>query len=78
MALRLKGTETEVRSSELTPSAEAVAAVDNIAPDPITYLRVLDTPGDAGASIDVIWTKSASDRLVPRSAAGAVGRGRSR
>ena len=75
MALRLKGTDTEVRSSELTPSAEAVAAVDNIAPDPITYLRVLDTPGDAGASIDVLWTKSASDRLVPRSASGAVGRG---
>ena len=75
VALRLKGTDTEVRSSELTPSAEAVAAVDNIAPDPITYLRVLDTPGDAGASIDVLWTKSASDRLVPRSASGAVGRG---
>ena len=75
VALRLKGTETEVRSSELTPSAEAVAAIDNIAPEPITYLRVMDTPGDAGASIDVLWTKSESDRLVPRSAAGAVGRG---
>ena len=74
-ALRLKGTETEVRSSDLTPSAEAVAAIDNIAPEPITYLRVMDTPGDAGASIDVLWTKSESDRLVPRSAAGAVGRG---
>lgn len=74
-ALRLKGTETEVRSSDLTPSAEGVAAIDNIAPEPITYLRVMDTPGDAGASIDVLWTKSESDRLVPRSAAGAVGRG---
>ena len=73
VGLRLKDTGGDVQSSALTPSAEAVAAIDNIPPEPITNLRVMDTPGDAGASIDVVWTKSSSDRLVPRSASGAIG-----
>ena len=74
VAPRLKGTEGDIQSSELTPSAEAVAAIDDIPPEPITYLRVLDTPGDAGASIDVVWAKSGSDRLISRSASGAIGK----
>ena len=73
VGLRLKDTGGDIQSSALTPSAEAVAAIDNIPPEPITNLRVMDTPGDAGASIDVVWTKSSSDRLVPRSASGAIG-----
>ena len=35
-----------------------VRAIDNIPPGPIPYLRVLDTPADAGGSITVSWAKS--------------------
>ena len=73
--LRLKDSGGDVLRSPLTATAEAVRAYDDIAPEPITFLRVVDTPNDAGASIDVVWTKSVSDHPVARSAAGAVGRG---
>ena len=58
--------------SAIANTLEPVRASDNIAPDAVPFLRVSDTPGDAGSSISLTWTKSPSDQLLPRSA-GAVG-----
>jgi hypothetical protein len=38
--------------------------VDNIPPAPVTYLRALDTPDDAGGSITFTWDLSADDQVV--------------
>jgi hypothetical protein len=75
IALRLKDTEGETLSSMRTYSDGAVRAIDNIAPEPVAFLRALDTPSDAGSSITLMWSKSESDRMLPRFAAGAVGNG---
>jgi len=61
--------------SPLTETADAVRAIDNIAPAAVPYLRALDTPGDAGSSITLTWTKSGDDRMLPRSASNAVSLG---
>ena len=50
-----------------------VRAIDNIPPGAIPYLRVLDTPGDAGGSITVSWAKSPDDHMVSTSVGQAVG-----
>ena len=75
IALRLKDTESETLSSIRTYTEGAIRAVDNIAPEPVAFLRALDTPSDAGSSISLMWSKSESDRMLPRFAAGAVGNG---
>ena len=75
IALRLKDTENKTLSSIRTHTEGAVRAIDNIAPQPVAFLRALDTPSDAGSSISVMWSKSESDRMLPRFAAGAVGNG---
>ena len=75
IALRLKDTENETFSSIRTYTEGAIRAVDNIAPEPVAFLRALDTPSDAGSSISLMWSKSESDRMLPRFAAGAVGNG---
>ncbi len=75
IALRLKNTENETLSSIRTYSEGAIRAVDNIAPEPVAFLRALDTPSDAGSSISLMWSTSESDRMLPRFAAGAVGNG---
>ena len=53
--------------------SEAVRAIDNIPPGAIPYMRVLDTPGDAGGSITVSWAKSPDDHMVTTSVGQAVG-----
>ena len=58
---------------EPTLTAEAIRAIDNIAPEPITHLQVLDTPNDQGGSITINWVKSESDLMISRSFGGAVG-----
>jgi len=75
IALRLKDTENETLSSIRTYTEGAVRAIDNIAPQPVEFLRALDSPSDAGSSITLMWSKSESDRMLPRFAAGAVGNG---
>ena len=75
IALRLKDTENETLSSIRTYTEGAIRAIDNIAPEPVAFLRALDTPSDAGSSISLMWSKSESDRMLPRFAAGAVGNG---
>ena len=53
--------------------SEAVRAIDNIPPGAIPYMKVLDTPGDAGGSITVSWAKSPDDHMVTTSVGQAVG-----
>jgi hypothetical protein len=70
---RLSETDASVAQSAKVYSATAVRAVDNIAPEAVTYVRALDTQNDVGGSISLTWAKSESDRMLPRSVANAVG-----
>jgi len=72
VALRFKSVDDVLQSSPITRSLEAIAAIDNIAPEAVPFVRAIDTPNDAGSSVSLTWTKSPSDQLLPRSA-GAVG-----
>ncbi|MEE2725988.1 MAG: FlgD immunoglobulin-like domain containing protein [Candidatus Latescibacterota bacterium] len=75
VAPRLKSVDEGIIRSALTETKEAVRAIDNIAPLAVPYLRVIDTPGDAGSSITLTWTKSEDDRMLARSASNAVSLG---
>jgi hypothetical protein len=75
VAPRLKSVEEGIIRSGLTETKEAVRAIDNIAPLAVPYLRVIDTPGDAGSSITLTWTKSEDDRMLARSASNAISLG---
>lgn len=70
---RMKSVDGLVSLSPIVSTEEAVRAIDNIAPEAVSYLRVMDTPNDAGSSVTVTWTRSESDRALPRLAASAVG-----
>jgi hypothetical protein len=70
---QMKAVGVDVLQSYKTPTAGAVAAVDNIAPEPVVGVRAVDTPNDQGASVTVTWTKSVSDALVSRNVPNAVG-----
>ena len=59
--------------SSLVYSEGPVRAIDNIPPSAVPYLKVLDTPGDAGGSIRVTWTLSPDDRLLQTIVGNAVG-----
>ncbi|MEW6749804.1 MAG: FlgD immunoglobulin-like domain containing protein [Candidatus Latescibacterota bacterium] len=74
VAPRMRTTGT-VEQSQLVETSVAVRAVDNIPPAAVGFLRAADTPADAGASITVTWSKSASDRVVVSSVPTAVGLG---
>jgi hypothetical protein len=63
----------EVQRSELTRTEEAVRAIDNIPPAPISFLQVMDTPNDKGGSITLNWVLSESDQMLPRTVASAIG-----
>lgn len=67
-----KSVENNVLRSQVTLS-EVVKSIDNIPPGAIPYLRVLDTPGDAGGSIRVNWTLSPDDRILTSTVGNAVG-----
>ena len=75
IAPQMKSVNGLVSLSPIVSTEEPVRAIDNIAPEAISYLRVMDTPNDAGSSVTVTWTRSESDRLLPRLAANAVGNG---
>jgi hypothetical protein len=68
---RMKSVDMDLSSK--TATVEAVRAIDNIAPEPVPSLRAMDTPNDMGSSITVLWTKSESDRMLPRSYSNAIG-----
>ena len=59
--------------STLVYSEGPVRAIDNIPPSAVPYLKVLDTPGDAGGSIRVAWTLSPDDRMLRTIVGNAVG-----
>ncbi|MDQ1306121.1 MAG: FlgD ig protein, partial [Actinomycetota bacterium] len=61
--------------SPKTQTVDLVRAIDNIPPKPVAYLQAKDTPNDAGSSITVLWTKSESDLMLPRSVSNAIGNG---
>jgi len=72
VASRFKAVGGTVASS-MTVSADRIRALDNIAPEPVAFLNVMDTPGDAGSSITVTWGKSESDRMMTNAFHGALG-----
>jgi len=51
-------------SSALVASAEPIAAVDNIPPEPVAQLYAFDNPSDAGGKVLVNWAASPSDKIV--------------
>ena len=59
--------------SALVYSEGPVRAIDNLPPSAVPYLKVLDTPNDAGGSIRVTWTLSPDDRLLQTIVGNAVG-----
>ncbi len=67
-------TENELRE-HITRTEEAVRAIDDLAPAPVTWVRALDTPADAGASITIEWTRSIDDRLMTSMVPQALGDG---
>ncbi len=62
-------------TDHITRTEEAVRAIDDIAPAPVTWVRALDTPGDAGASITIEWTRSLDDRILTSVVPQAIGEG---
>ena len=62
-----------VLESAMAITAEAVRAIDDIAPEPVTMIQAFDTPGDKGGSITVSWIQSESDAMLARTSNGAVG-----
>ena len=68
----LKSVQSEL-NDHITRTEEAVRAIDDIPPAPVTWVRALDTPGDAGASITIDWTRSIDDRIMTSVVPQAVG-----
>ena len=68
---RLKAVDGVTHS--LITQSNAIQAVDNIAPEPVAFIRALDTPDDQGGSITVSWARSPSDRLLSYAVGEAVG-----
>ena len=62
-----------VQQSEITVSEEAARAIDDIAPDAVPSLSVLDAPNDEGSRIALTWTLSPSDRILQSVVGGAIG-----
>ena len=60
-------------TDHITRTEEAVRAIDDIAPAPVTWVRALDTPADAGASITIDWTRSIDDRIMTSMVPQAIG-----
>ena len=73
VAPRLQNVESGAQQSDITVTEEAVRAVDDIAPDAVPALSVLDAPNDEGNRVVLTWTLSPSDRLLQGIVAGAVG-----
>ena len=69
-----KSTENELLS-HITHTEDVVRATDDIAPAAVTWVRALDTPADAGASITIEWARSIDDRVLTSLVPQAVGEG---
>ncbi len=73
VAPKLNSVEGVLESSAITMTEEPVRAIDNIAPEAVPSLRVLDAPNDEGSRIVLTWTLSPSDRLLQGVVAEAIG-----
>ena len=73
VAPKLNSVEGVLESSAITVTEEPVRAIDNIAPEAVPSLRVLDAPNDEGSRIVLTWTLSPSDRLLQGVVAEAIG-----
>ena len=73
VAPKLNSVEGVLESSAITITEEPVRAIDDIAPEAVPSLSVLDAPNDAGSRIVLTWALSPSDRLLQGVVAGAVG-----
>ena len=73
VAPKLKSVENVLQQSEITVTAEPVRAIDDIAPDAVPALSVLDAPNDEGSRIVLTWTLSPSDQILQSAVAGAIG-----
>jgi len=60
-------------TQSLITVSNVTQAVDNIAPEPVAFIRALDTPDDQGGSVTVSWARSPSDRLLSYAVGEAVG-----
>ena len=65
--------EGSVFQSVRVLSADVVRAIDNIAPEAVTFVKAVDTPSDQGGSVTVSWNRSQSDRVISTTVAQAVG-----
>jgi len=72
-APRFKDASGATLESDMAITVEAVRAIDNIAPEPVSLIQAFDTPNDKGGSITVTWLQSESDGLLARTSSGAVG-----
>ena len=73
VAPKLNSVEGVLESSAITITEEPVRAIDNIAPEAVPSLSVLDAPNDAGSRIVLTWALSPSDRLLQGVVAEAIG-----
>lgn len=62
-----------VMLSNLRSTVEAVRAIDNIAPQAVSFLQAIDTPNDFGGAVTVQWAKSADDQMLTVVNSPAVG-----
>ena len=75
VAPKLNSVEGVLEISAITITEERVRAIDDIAPEAVPSLRVLDAPNDEGSRIALTWTRSPSDQLLQGVVAGAIGAG---
>ena len=73
VAPRLQSVDGVLQSSEITLTEEPVRAIDDIAPEAVPALSVLDAPNDEGSRILLTWTLSPSDLVLHGVVAGAIG-----
>ena len=73
VAPRLQSVDGVLQSSEITVTEEPVRSIDDIAPEAVPALSVLDAPNDEGSRILLTWTLSPSDLVLHGVVAGAIG-----
>ena len=73
VAPRLQSVDGVLQSSEITLTEEPVRSIDDIAPEAVPALSVLDAPNDEGSRILLTWTLSPSDLVLHGVVAGAIG-----
>ena len=73
VAPRLQSVDGVLQSSGITVTEEPVRSIDDIAPEAVPALSVLDAPNDEGSRILLTWTLSPSDLVLHGVVAGAIG-----